>query len=115
MVFENEGVITPDPPSPWVLVEVFGREYLQTSIGSGDPDAERWTEDGTLNAHVMVPLGTGATEASRIAQVLVRLLRGVRLPNDTEFEGAAIGAGDPGDERGKYWRLTASVDWKRSY
>lgn len=113
LAWENEGLVTSEPLKPWVFIEIFGREYLQTSIGSGDPSLERWMEDGSINGHVMVPLGTGATEASRIATIFIRLLRGVKLPNGTEFGEAAIGAGDPGDERGKYWRLTATMDWER--
>lgn len=113
LVWENESFKTNEANGAWVYLEVYGREYFQSSIGSGSPGLERWVEEGTISAHVMVPLGTGATEASRIAQVLVRLLRGVKLPNDTEFGEAAVGAGDPGDERGKYWRLTATINWER--
>lgn len=113
LAWENENLQTSEPFQGWVFLEIFGREYLQTSIGSGTPSLERWMEDGTINAHVMVPLGTGATEASRIAQIFVRLLRGVKLPGGVEFGEAAVGAGDPGDERGKYWRLTATMDWER--
>lgn len=112
-IYENEVLQTPDLVPCWIYIEIFGREYLQTSIGSGDPSKERWMEDGTVHAHVMVPIKTGAVEASRVATLFVRLLRGVKLPNNTEFGDAAIGAGDPGDERGKYWRLSATMDWER--
>lgn len=110
--FENDIVPNLDPPAPWLFVEVYGRSYKQQSIGSGDPSLELWAEDGVVSAHVFVPLGTGAREASRLAQVFVLLLRGVAI-GDIQFYDATVGAGDPGDERGKYWRLTAKIDWER--
>jgi|SRR6478736_3388284 len=115
LVFENAIAPNPDPPAPWIYVEIYDRSYQQKSIGSGDPDVEFWREEGVLTGYVNVPIGTGAREASRLAQVLVMLLRGVVIGDaNITFYDSTVGAGDPGTERGKYWQLVAKIDWERN-
>lgn len=114
IAWENEGFEKPEPPAPWVMVEVTGDLYAQMSIGAGNQAENRWDEEGELLMHVMVPAGTGARTARHHAKSLADLFRGALLIDDTlEFLDASIGMGQPGDEDGMWWRVSVSVDWRR--
>lgn len=113
IIYENETKPAPGQPDPWVQIELVGNLYDQVSIGSGSPPDNRWEEEGYLLAHVHVPTGTGDLGASAVAESLADFLRGVVLSGNHRFQGMSIGAGDPGDDIGPWWRLTVRADWKR--
>jgi len=113
IVYENEPIPRPEPPSPWLMIEMVGNIFEQSSIGSGHPTTNRWIEEGYLLAHVHVPLGTGDTTASGLAEGLANTLRGVVLPGDLRLQNMSIGAGDPGADIGPWWRLTVRADFRR--
>jgi hypothetical protein len=110
--WENEPFEIPDPPH-FVVVEVFGSSYEQRTIGSGDPAAERWEEEGAALFHVAVPRGTGSLQARQTAEALVSLLRGRQLSGDVRFVSASVGNGRPADEDGQLFMITARLDWAR--
>ncbi len=110
--FENEKWHFPEPPAPFLLVEVYGDFYNQASIGA-DPQGENlFREIGQIYVHVMAPRGSGTAQARTYAKQIVDLFRGnedagVR-PRDM-----SIGAGEPGTEDGNYFRMTVTIEWER--
>lgn len=97
----------------WVYFEIAGTDYDQVSIGAGSQAANRWDEEGMLWLHVMVPRGTGESEARADARALARLFRGAQLlSGNLEFGRASVGIGEPGDETGNWHRITTSVEWR---
>ncbi|MCV9997328.1 phage tail terminator-like protein [Pararhizobium sp. YC-54] len=112
LAFENDGFNVPIDPEPWVLVEIVGNFFEQESIGAETRDANLWREGGQLYAHVMVPRGNGSRQARVFAAQIVDLFRGEDIGMLT-FRDASIGAGEAGDVDGSYYRLTATIDWRR--
>jgi len=114
IAWENELFDRPEPPAPWVMVEMVGDLYAQMSIGAGVQSENRWDEEGVLMMHVFAPSGTGASTARGYAKSLADLFRGALLLADSlEFLDASIGMGQPGDDDGLWWRISVSVDWRR--
>lgn len=112
IAWENETFNRPEPPAPWVMVEMIGDLYGRMSIGAGDED--RWDEEGVLLLHIYAPAGTGASTARGYAKSLADLFRGERLlSDDLEFRDASIGMGQPGDDDGMWWKISVSIDWRR--
>jgi hypothetical protein len=113
LVFENENYDLPSELAPWLMVELFGSYYDQASIGGGEQVSDNlWREAGQLYGHVLIPSGTGSRAGRVLAQQFINLFRGQEL-GPIRFLGASIGAGEPGDRDGSYYRMTATVDWER--
>lgn len=112
--WENERFDLPEPPAPWVAVEMTGTLYDQASLGAGVRADELWREEGILWMHVMVPAGSGAETARTLAGQLCDLFRGVELDPNIEFRGFSIGLGEPGDDDGNWYRISISSDWIRN-
>ncbi|EHM01154.1 hypothetical protein HMPREF9946_02229 [Acetobacteraceae bacterium AT-5844] len=108
----NEQFDEPEPPAPWLLVEMSGDVFGQASIGAGRRRDNLWREGGSLWLHIMVPVGTGEREARRLLREAVDLFVGQEV-GDITFGDASIGMGQPGDENGLWHRLSASIDWTR--
>ncbi|NTJ63770.1 hypothetical protein G6M50_36905 [Agrobacterium rhizogenes] len=112
LAFENDGFTLPAVPTLWVLVEIFGDIYEQASIGAETVTANLWREEGQIQAHFMAPRGSGTLDARRYAMQFADLFRGQEI-GDIIFETMSIGAGNAGDTTGAYFRMTATVDWRR--
>lgn len=111
--FENDGFTPGEPPAPWLFVEAVGDIFSQASIGGGDDrDDNLWRETGSLMVHVMVPNGTGSLIARQLGRDVASLFRGRDIGSMT-FGDASLGAGQPGDDDGNYWRFTVTIDWQR--
>lgn len=114
IAWENEHFDKPNPPAPWLAVELSGTVYAQQSIGAGPQEENRWDEDGVLWLHVFVPAGTGSSTARGYAKALADIFRGALLIDETlEFMDASIGMGEAGDNNGNWWRVSVSIDWRR--
>lgn len=113
LAWENEPFEVPEPPSPFVVVEIYGDSYQQESIGAGNPAAELWREDGAVLLHVMVPAGTGSLTARTHAEALANLLRGLELPGGIRFRGMSIGLGETATDDGNWWRISVRAEWLR--
>lgn len=110
LVFENEN--WPTDGQPFVLVEIFGNFYDQASIGVEPASDNLWREIGQTFISVMTEAGSGSYLARTYAKQLVDLFRG----NDdagVRPRGMSIGAGEPGENDGNYYRMTAVIDWER--
>ena len=114
LAFENDGFTLPETPTLWVLVEIFGDIYEQASIGAEAVRSNLWREEGQIQAHFMAPRGSGTREARRYAVQFLDLFRGQEI-GDIIFETGSIGAGNAGDTTGAYFRMTATIDWRRDF
>lgn len=110
LLFENEpdAEIIPDPPAPWVAVEVTGQFLKQIEIGS--PGSNTWLEQGVLWLHCFVPIGSGSLVARQHLKNLANLFRDKTVAF-VVFSDASIGLGEPGDDEKKWWRLSMSIEW----
>lgn len=112
LVFENEDWPTPDEPVAFVFVEIFGDLMDQASIGAETQAANRWRENGQLSLHVLVPRGGGTRQARQLSRQLYDLFRGQEI-GAIRFGTASIGAGEPGEMDGNYYRMTVTIDVER--
>lgn len=110
--FENEQRILPDNPEHWVLAEIYGDIFDQASIGAGSRDANLWRESGQVYLSVMTMNDIGSRQSRVYAGQLADLLRGLDI-GTVRFRDASIGAGEPGEGDGNYWRMTCTIDWER--
>jgi hypothetical protein len=109
----SEGTFPPNPPAPWVAMRMTGNIFDQESIGAGDPADNLWDEHGTLWLHVFVRVNTGESGARARAKALAKLFRGRQLlDGHLQFGSMSIGMGEPGDDNGNYWRVSASIEWR---
>lgn len=100
----------------WVAVAMTGTYYGQESIGAVPQAQNLWDEAGILWLHVMAPKGAGERTQRDYCGQLANLFRGETLLADDslEFLDAAVGMGEPGDDRGAWWRISVSIEWHRS-
>jgi hypothetical protein len=112
VVYENERFPLANSPAAFVFVEVFGTIYEQASIGAEPQASNKWREEGVLLMHVLVPNGTGTDAARTLAKQIANIFRGQEIAG-VIFRDASIGAGEPGDQDGNYFRMTVRVDWQR--
>lgn len=110
VVFENEGFPLSDEPSAFVFVEIFGDFLSQESFGT--PGDNLWRETGEIRGHILVPNGTGSRQARQLASEFVGLFQEIEVEG-VRFRDMSVGAGDPGEGDGNYWRMTTSVSWER--
>ncbi len=111
--FENDQFVLPDPPSPWVDVEIYGSSFNQSSFGSGVPSTDNWTEMGAVLCHVMIPVNTGSLLGRQIATQLSTLFKGRRIEPDIRFGDQSIGAGMVQIETGNWWPISLRIEWQR--
>lgn len=112
LVFENEDFDLANEPEALVFVEIFGDLMDQASIGAETQAANRWRENGQLNLHVLVPRGGGTRQARQLSRQLYDLFRGQEI-GAIRFGTASIGAGEPGEMDGNYYRMTVTIDVER--
>jgi hypothetical protein len=116
IAWENEVFTQPEPPAPFLFVEITADLLDQRSIGA--PTGNLWREMGALHLHLFAPFGTGSTIARTYLRQLVDLFRGRDIA-DLTFTSAAIGIGETaqrgerGVADGAWWRISASVMWER--
>jgi hypothetical protein len=109
---ENDGYKPTN--EPWVYAEIIGTAWDQASIGAGSALENSWEEMGLAMFHVYVPSGTGDAKVRALCYGLLDLFRGVTLLNESiRFYRASCGGSSPGSLDGKWWRMTASVEWER--
>ena len=114
LAWDNEQFAKPEPPAPFVLVQVTGDLLEQMSIGAESRTGNRWEETGQLLLTVIVPLGTGSVTARTHAEALANLFRGLTLDaSGLEFLDISIGLGRAADDDGPWWSLPVSIDWRR--
>jgi hypothetical protein len=110
--FENEDYPIDLNPNAFLRVEIFGDSFKQESIGAAPRKDNLWREMGVVYVHVMTERGSGSRQARVYADMACELFRGADV-SDVEFQDMSIGSGDQGVEDGKYYRMTAMIEWKR--
>ena len=120
LAFENEDVdqhgnpLPPDPPVPFVEIELTGTSYGQQSIGESRQADNRWDEEGVLFLHVLVAGGAGSMLARTYAKQLADLFRGTTLlGGNLEFLDSFIGRGRPGERDGNWYLIPVDIEWRR--
>lgn len=114
LVFENDPAFEmPEPPSPWVLVEIYGNTFNQISFGSGLPVTDKWREEGAVLCHVMCPVNTGTLTGRQIATTLAGMFQGLKIEPDIRFGDLSIGAGMTQIDDGNWFPLSARFEWAR--
>lgn len=115
IAWENESFTRPSDGSPWLIFEITGSLYAQTSIGESPQGVNRYDQEGVMFFHVLVLKGTGSATARQIAKQIADLFRGTQLLDDNlEFVNMTIGEGQPSDESGTHYRISVSIDWRLS-
>lgn len=114
VIYENDIGTLPDPPSPWVMIEIYGNFYNQMSMGSGIPSGDHWREEGAVLMHVMTPVGTGSLRGRQIATQLAELFKGLKLAGpDVRFADLSIGGGMTQTDDGNWYPLSVRAEWAR--
>jgi hypothetical protein len=109
LIFENEGMPSTDT---WTLIEFASVSYTQESIGSRTQATNRFDEEGSFFAHVMVRIGTGVRSALSTGFAIADLFRGLTLLNGAlEFTDVVVGYGGPDDE-GNWYRVSVNIGWR---
>ena len=109
LAWPNEPFDKPEPPAPWVLVEMSG--HLLEAIEIGAASSNTWAEQGQVWCHCFVPSASGSDTARAVLKALSDLFRANNPYRFVVFRAQSIGLGAPGDDDGAWWRLSMSVDW----
>lgn len=98
---------------PWIAIDFTAAFYAQQTIGAGEVGENRWDEEGVLWGHVFVQLNSGARECFSIGKAFADLFRGALLMNgQLEFLEANLGAGEPADDDGIWYRMSVSIEYR---
>ena len=117
VLFENQTQPPPAAETPhglkaWVLCEIEGRSLSQISMGAGTKPDNLWEEEGTIWLHVHVPAGSGSRAARVLADELAELFRATEEIGAIQFHDMSIGAGQVGQDNGKWWAMTVTINWR---
>lgn len=112
--FENENFTPPNPPAPWLAMEVFGILSGQESIGASVQADNRWDETGYVSLKVLVASGTGSDQARQIAaDIRLGIFRGLTLMDgNLEFLEANESQGGPSEEVGNWFEIPITIQWR---
>lgn len=113
VAWENEAFIPPGA-APWLAVEVSGTSYAQRTIGAGDALSNPWDEDGALHVRVMVPVGSGSSDARRLLKRFADHFRGAELMAGRLTFGDAALVGLDGIQDGMWFTVTANIRWRHA-
>ena len=105
VAWPNRKFQAPEPPAPFLAVEVMGDGAEPYELGGGV-----WVEDGTVEVAVVVPTGTGIEQGLALRKAVAGWFRG--LPAREVTYGRFIM--DPGgmDEDGNWFRLPLRVSYR---
>lgn len=99
----------------WVKFEIHGSNYGQVEVGMNTQAQNRWDSEGVIWMFVIVPRGTGFTNAGGAAKALANVFRGLTLISGRlEFLDATIGVGARRDEDGEWYVVPVSVEWQHT-
>lgn len=105
IAWPNEAFAPPEPPAPFVVVEISGDVSEPLELGPGAV----WQEHGTLWCHVMTPAGVGIADALVLRKQIANLFRGLP-PAPVVWRGAQMDPGGMSDD-GAWHRLTLGVHY----
>ena len=127
ITYQNEAPASPWPPkrpngspAPWVNLEI---DDIGGGIWTFGTDGNRgWRYDGLIHVHVFVPTGEGDGQADTYAVTIGEIFRAAKFYDDGNGNyirtlAPMIGRGGSGDDDGKWFRVTMTVDftyWHRA-
>jgi len=105
VAWPNEPFREPEPPAPFLAVEVMGDGAEPYELGGGV-----WVEDGTVGVAVVVPTGVGISEGLALRKQVTSWFRGLP-PRSVLYDRFIL---DPGgmDEDGNWFRLGLRVAYR---
>lgn len=124
LAWDNEPFETPaelgpkDPvthrstPNAWGRVLIDGDMDEQQTVGGGDPAGERWDETGSVTLWVFFPAGHGSRTVRLLLTAFADLCRGQDI-GAVEFQTIRFDPIGATDDTGKWWGMSASIDWIR--
>mgnify|MGYP000458614579 CR=1 FL=1 len=107
VAWPNERFTKPQPPAPWLAVETYGDGSEPIELGR---DAA-WIEEGSIDVHVMVPVGSGVAAGLAIRKEVQDLFRGIE-PAALTYDGAALNRLGPVADDGVYRPLTVRIFYR---
>ena len=120
ITYQNEDPEQPWPPvrengspAPWVNLEIIGRGSQIWTFGT--TGNRGWRYDGDIHVHVFVPVGEGIELADQYAVTIGEIFRAAKFYDDgssyVRTLSPEIDDGDSGDDDGKWFRVSMSVDF----
>lgn len=108
LAFPDENFQEPDPPAPWLFVEI--RWSGGEIITIGAPGSNRARRDGWVSFSAMVPTGTGEQRGMQLIGKAGGMLEGQTVGSATFF-GMEPGGGVSTTDSGLYTGQTADVSF----
>ncbi len=105
IAWPNEPFEIPDPPSPWISVELVGGDDVPIEVGGG-----LWSASGQSLVHVLVPTNSGVAASDALIDAVKTAFRGPPL-EPVVHERIGADPGGPGTDDGLYWRTSVTADW----
>lgn len=105
VAWPNAAFDVPEPPAPFLAVEVMGDGAEPYELGGGV-----WVEDGTIEVAVVVPTGTGIEQGLTLRKAVAGWFRGLPA-REVTYDRFIM---DPGgmDEDGNWFRLPLRVSYR---
>lgn len=103
---ENSVTDTPDESGPWITLSFPYAGAKQATIGN--PDGNRYQEEGAFRILASVPRATGAHQARQWLDDIATLFRGKRFDGVRTYAPTSP-ISDDRNETGTYYRLSISV------
>jgi hypothetical protein len=99
----------PQPPQPWLDIEVASQSSVQMEIGD-----DAWIEEGQIYLHLMIPIGTGWRPALVMAKAFQVCFRGINKTTPPGLVYRDNQSSDPmaNKDDGMYRRLSVIVNYK---
>lgn len=105
--WQNETEPLPDTPTAFVFVELVLENHGILAYGGGQGSNE-WRTEGRIEAHVLVPVGTGVATGLAHAESICDVFRGQRVDSIT-YLGAEAFPGAGNTEDGSYCNVSTAI------
>lgn len=114
----NEKARQADIAAGFVVLEVLGGENRIHTAGK--PGERLFLHAGDILASIFTPSGAGADAGLAHADTIGALFQRTDIPAPTvpqivRTEDPSVGAGEEGDENGRYFRVTVSIPFDHFY
>lgn len=107
VAWPNEPFVKPEPPAPWLAVEAYGDGSDPIELGL----EAAWLEEGSIDVHVMIPVGSGISTGLAIRKEVQDLFRGIE-PAALIYDGSALNRLGPTADDKLYRPLTVRIFYR---
>lgn len=110
--YHNEDTALPDDPAPFIFVEFIAERPFLAGFGGG-VGANLQRTGGRIEAHVLVPVGSGIEDGLSYAETFAAVFRGLRV-DDISFVGldgelAQVFPADGATDDGSYSHVATTL------